>query len=223
MITNLFSTFDPATNFFIDLNWIRILLIFIFSFIAYWILPNKLIIIYKIISISIFKEFKILLSIHHFNGNRLIFISLFFFMFFNNFIGLIPYIFTATSHFILNFSLRITIWIRLIIFGWINNYTIIIAHIIPNRTPLILTWFIVIIETVRNIIRPLTLAIRLIANIIAGHLLLTLLREISNKVNFFIIIFILIVQIILLILEIRVAVIQSYVFFILRSLYYIEI
>ncbi|WP_431834057.1 F0F1 ATP synthase subunit A, partial [Escherichia coli] len=49
------------------------------------------------------------------------------------------------------------------------------AHLVPQGTPPVLIPFIVCIETIRNIIRPGTLAVRLAANIIAGHLLLTLL------------------------------------------------
>nr|YP_010586580.1 ATP synthase F0 subunit 6 [Setodes iuppiter]UZZ44394.1 ATP synthase F0 subunit 6 [Setodes iuppiter] len=225
MMTNLFSIFDPSTNFMFNfnLNWISILLAFLFLTPIFWLSPNKLMMIYKNISNSMFKEFKVLLSLHHMNGNSLIFISMFLFMFFNNFLGLMPYIFTATSHFMLNFSLSITLWMSLMIFGWVNNYTMMMAHLIPNSTPLMLTWFMVLIETISNLIRPLTLAIRLMANMMAGHLLLTLLSEINNKLNFLMIMFILMAQILLLTLEISVAIIQSYVFFILSSLYYMEI
>jgi len=50
------------------------------------------------------------------------------------------------------------------------------AHLIPLNTPIILTPFLVLIETIRIIIRPLSLSIRLTANLIAGHLLITLLN-----------------------------------------------
>jgi len=80
--------------------------------------------------------------------------------------------------------------------------------------------FIVIIESISLIIRPLTLSIRLTANIIAGHLLLTLLGSsglnISNSLILFILIF---TQILLYILEIAVSIIQAYVFSILSTLY----
>lgn len=83
--------------------------------------------------------------------------------------------------------------------------------------------FIVLIETISNIIRPGTLAVRLIANIVAGHLLLTLLRGTGVIIpNYFIIILILL-QILLLTLESAVAIIQSYVISILRTLYSREV
>jgi len=80
--------------------------------------------------------------------------------------------------------------------------------------------FIVIIESISLIIRPLTLSIRLTANIIAGHLLLTLLGSsglnISNSLMLFLLIF---TQILLYFLEIAVSIIQAYVFSILSTLY----
>jgi len=79
--------------------------------------------------------------------------------------------------------------------------------------------FIVLIETVRNIIRPGTLAVRLAANIIAGHLLLTLLGNTGPSLTLFLLNFLIISQVLLLLLESAVAIIQSYVFAVLRTLY----
>ena len=93
----------------------------------------------------------------------------------------------------------------------------------PRGTPVALMRVIVIIETVRNVIRPGTLSIRLAANIVAGHLLLTLLGSQGPNVAG-ITIFILIFSLILLLcLELAVACIQAYVFTILRSLYLNEL
>ena len=72
-------------------------------------------------------------------------------------------------------------------------------------------------------IRPGTLAVRLAANIIAGHLLLTLLGNTGPSLSSSIISILLVSQILLLILEAAVAVIQSYVFAVLRTLYAREV
>lgn len=80
-----------------------------------------------------------------------------------------------------------------------------------------------LIETIRNIIRPGTLAVRLAANIIAGHLLLTLLGNTGPSLTIRIIYILIIRQILLLILESAVAIIQAYVFSILRTLYSREV
>ena len=81
----------------------------------------------------------------------------------------------------------------------------------------------VIIETVRNVIRPGTLSIRLAANIVAGHLLLTLLGSQGPAVRGLIILGLIVSLVLLLCLELAVACIQAYVFTILRSLYLNEL
>merc|ERR1719216_257193 len=133
--------------------------------------------------------------------------------------GLAPYIFTSSSH--ISFTLTLAMPIRLgrIIFSIKNQYNNLFAHLVPRGTPVALMPVIVIIETVRNVIRPGTLSIRLAANIVAGHLLLTLLGSQGPNVAG-ITIFILIL---LLCLELAVACIQAYVFTILRSLYLNEL
>jgi F-type H+-transporting ATPase subunit a len=94
---------------------------------------------------------------------------------------------------------------------------------VPQRTPGVLIPFMVLIERTSNVIRPMTLAIRLSANMIAGHLLMTLLgNQLSSAIGLRLIILIL-VQFLLVSLEIAVSVIQSYVFSILITLYVSEI
>jgi F-type H+-transporting ATPase subunit a len=94
---------------------------------------------------------------------------------------------------------------------------------VPQGAPPFLISFMVCIETIRNVIRPGTLAVRLAANIIAGHLLLTILREQSTTNPTSILPLLIIRQIALLTLEAAVAVIQSYVFTVLRALYTREV
>jgi len=97
------------------------------------------------------------------------------------------------------------------------------AHLVPQRTPGVLIPFIVLIESVRNIIRPGTLAVRLTANIIAGHLLITLLGNQTSSRSGFILSLLINVQIILIVLELAVSIIQAYVFTVLITLYAREI
>jgi F-type H+-transporting ATPase subunit a len=97
------------------------------------------------------------------------------------------------------------------------------AHLVPQGTPAVLIPFIVCIETIRNVIRPGTLAVRLAANIIAGHLLITLLGNTGPSLSLTILSFLIIGQIALLVLESAVAIIQSYVFAVLSTLYSSEV
>lgn len=223
MITNLFSIFDPSTTIFnISLNWLRTFLGILFLPPIFWLIPSRYNLIWIQIIINLHKEFKILIN-SKFNGNTLMFISLFSIILFNNFLGLFPYIFTSSSHIVITLSLAFPLWISFIIYGWFINTQHIFIHLVPHRTPSTLITFIVCIETIRNIIRPITLAIRLTANIIAGHLLITLLGNARSSILRYIIILLLIIQIILLILEGAVAIIQAYVFTVLRSLYSREV
>lgn len=221
MIANLFSSFDPSTKIF-ALNWLRSLIGLFLIPVRFWLIPSRLNILWIKIIITLHKEFKVLLN-NAAKGRTLIFISLFTFILFNNFLGLFPYIFTRTRHLILSLRLALPLWLRFIIYGWTNNTTHILAHLVPQGTPPVLIPFIVCIETIRNVIRPGTLAIRLSANIIAGHLLITLLGNTGPTLPFLLINILLVVQIALLVLESAVSIIQSYVFAVLRTLYSREV
>nr|YP_009047798.1 ATP synthase F0 subunit 6 [Danaus chrysippus]YP_009259149.1 ATP synthase F0 subunit 6 [Idea leuconoe]AHA84117.1 ATP synthase F0 subunit 6 [Danaus chrysippus]ALO81916.1 ATP synthase F0 subunit 6 [Idea leuconoe] len=225
MMTNLFSIFDPSTNIFnLPLNWLSTMIGFLFIPFSFWLIPNRHQMLWNFISIKLHNEFKILLSNNNKSiGSTFIFISLFFFILFNNFLGLFPYIFTSTSHLNMSLSISLTFWLSFMIFGWINNTKHMFIHMIPQGTPPILMPFMVMIETISNIIRPGTLAIRLTANMITGHLLITLLSSMGNTINFYLISILIFMQILLLILESMVAIIQSYVISILSTLYSSEV
>lgn len=223
MITNLFSTFEPSTRFNISINWVRIFLGILIMPPFFWLIPSRINILWIKIIIILHNEFKNLIKTKNFKGRTLIFVSLFTFILFNNFIGLFPYIFTCTRHINLTLTLSLTLWITFILFGWYKNTMHIFIHLVPHRAPKILLPFLVLIETIRNLIRPGTLAIRLTANIIAGHLLITLLGNSGTNLNLYILNILIFIQILLLTLEFAVAIIQSYVFSILTTLYSREV
>jgi len=223
IITNLFSVFDPSSIFNIPLNWVRSFIFLIIIMPFYWITPTKIFIFFNSLVKKLHLEFKTLLGTSSLIGSSLIFIRVFIFILINNFIGLFPYIFTASSHIALTLTLRLPLWLAFIIYGWINHTKHIFAHLVPQSTPGALIPFIVLIESIRNVIRPLTLAVRLIANIVAGHLLITLLGNQTAVASNIILISLILTQILLLTLESAVAVIQSYVFAVLSTLYASEI
>nr|YP_010429026.1 ATP synthase F0 subunit 6 [Mimathyma nycteis]USO21448.1 ATP synthase F0 subunit 6 [Mimathyma nycteis] len=223
-MNNLFSIFDPSTNLFnLSLNWLSTFIGFMFIPYSFWFVPNRHFLLWKFISNKLHKEFKMLLGFNNLNGTTFIFVSLFFFILFNNFLGLFPYIFTSTSHLNMSLSISLTLWLSFMIYGWINNTQHMFIHMIPQGTPSILMPFMVLIESISNIIRPMTLAVRLTANMIAGHLLLTLLSNTGNNMSFYLLIILIFSQILLLILESAVAIIQAYVISILSTLYSSEV
>nr|YP_010586294.1 ATP synthase F0 subunit 6 [Kisaura zhejiangensis (nom. nud.)]UZZ44069.1 ATP synthase F0 subunit 6 [Kisaura zhejiangensis (nom. nud.)] len=219
MMNNLFSIFDPTSMMNIPLNWISSFMIILFIPLYYWLIPSSYMFIIHNMLITIHKEFKNLLSIQSYKGSTLMFISLFLMILFNNLMGMFPYIFTSSSHMSMNLSLSLPLWISFMLFGWIMNYQHMFTHLIPQGTPPILMPFMVLIETISNIIRPMTLSIRLTANMIAGHLLLTLLSQSMQSLNLIMLMIMLIIQVLLLTLEFSVAFIQAYVFSILSTLY----
>jgi F-type H+-transporting ATPase subunit a len=224
MITNLFSVFDPSTTIFnLSLNWISTFIGLLIIPYSFWLIPSRINVIWNNIILTLHKEFKTLLGPNRENGCSFIFISLFSIILFNNFLGLFPYIFTRTSHLTLTLTLALPLWIRFILYGWINHTQHIFAHLVPQGTPRVLIPFIVCIETIRNVIRPGTLAVRLTANIIAGHLLLTLIGNTGNSLSTFLLGLLVISQVALLILESAVSIIQSYVFAVLSTLYSREV
>nr|WNH41986.1 ATPase subunit 6 [Neoperla panafricana]WNH41988.1 ATPase subunit 6 [Neoperla panafricana] len=223
-MTNLFSVFDPSTSIFnLSLNWMSTFLGMLIIPSMFWFLPSRPHILWNKILITLHNEFKTLLGSLGHPGSTFMFISLFSLILFNNFLGLFPYIFTSTSHLTMTLSLALPLWLSFMIYGWVNHTQHMFAHLVPQGTPPVLMPFMVCIETISNIIRPGTLAVRLAANMIAGHLLLTLLGNTGPSLTLTLLSFLLIAQIALLILESAVAIIQSYVFAVLSTLYASEV
>nr|QLY90309.1 ATP synthase F0 subunit 6 [Simulium angustipes] len=224
MMTNLFSVFDPSTTILnLSLNWLSTFLGLLLIPASFWLIPTRFQFLWNSILLTLHKEFKTLLGPTGHNGSSFIFISLFSMIVFNNFLGLFPYIFTSTSHLTLTLGLALPLWLSFMIYGWINHTQHMFAHLVPQGTPAILMPFMVCIETISNVIRPGTLAVRLAANMIAGHLLLTLLGNTGPSLSYIMVSLLIGAQIALLVLESAVAIIQSYVFAVLSTLYSSEV
>nr|ACZ28965.1 ATP synthase F0 subunit 6 [Halichoerus grypus]QLM01051.1 ATP synthase F0 subunit 6 [Halichoerus grypus] len=167
---------------------------------------------------------KQMLSIHNHKGQTwaLMLISLILFIGSTNLLGLLPHSFTPTTQLSMNLGMAIPLWAGTVITGFRHKTKASLAHFLPQGTPLPLIPMLVIIETISLFIQPMALAVRLTANITAGHLLIHLiggatlaLMDISTTTAFITFI----VLILLTILEFAVALIQAYVFTLLVSLY----
>ena len=95
--------------------------------------------------------------------------SLFMFVLFCNMLGMIPYSFTVTSHIIVTFILAIFIFISVTIIGFIKHGLSYLKLFVPSGVPLILMPLIVVIEIISYLSRPISLSVRLFANMMAGH------------------------------------------------------
>nr|YP_006503926.1 ATP synthase F0 subunit 6 [Zootermopsis angusticollis]AFM92426.1 ATP synthase F0 subunit 6 [Zootermopsis angusticollis] len=225
MMSNLFSVFDPSTNMFnTSMNWLSTMLGLMTIPTSMWTIPSRNSTAWNSTMKKMHEELSTLLETKKTNnGSTLMFTSLFSMILMNNMLGLFPYIFTSTSHLTLTLTMALPLWVSFMMFGWINNTKHMLTHLVPQGTPPILMPFMVCIETISNVIRPGTLAIRLTANMIAGHLLMTLLGENGSSMAYPMISMLIITQIALLTLETAVAIIQSYVFAVLSTLYSSEI
>lgn len=225
-MTNLFSSFDPNVRIFarrLPLNWIAARICILFIPQRFWLIDSQFRKTLKKIIQFVSEELSAVFGIFALPGTIFIFIRLFFFILFSNFLGLMPYIFTRTSHFSITLTLSLPLWLGRMLLSVVYQYNNLLAHLVPTGTPAFLIPVIVVIERVRNVIRPATLAIRLAANIVAGHLLLTLLGSQGPLLGSVSLAGLFVGLILLLLLEVAVACIQSYVFTILRSLYLAEL
>lgn len=223
VISNLFSIFDPSAAFRFPLNWFSSTLGIIILPLSFWVTSNRYSLLVSRTLNTLHTEFSTLLGANIKIGHTLLFITFFVYIVFNNLLGLVPYIFTASSHLVITLALSIPIWVGIMLYGWLNHTKHILAHLVPLGTPGPLIPLMVLIETIRNVIRPGTLAVRLAANIIAGHLLLVLLGNQGPLVRSTVLGILLFTQILLLVLETAVAAIQSYVFAVLATLYSSEV
>nr|AVJ52304.1 ATP synthase F0 subunit 6 [Acanthosoma nigrodorsum] len=221
MMNNLFSTFDPATNNMISMNWTSTMISLIIMPMPYWMLSNRLSSLINVTINKLHNEFKLLMS--NSKGMTIMSLTLFMFIMINNMIGLLPYIFTSSSHLTFTMTMALPLWISFMMFGWINHTNHMFAHLVPMGTPMMLMPFMVLIETISNLIRPGSLAVRLTANMIAGHMLMSLLGNNSINSNNISLLLILIIQVMLMLFETAVALIQAYVFSMLSTLYASEV
>jgi len=101
--------------------------------------------------------------------------GLFMFILINNLIGMIPYSFASTSHFVLAFSLSFTVVLGTTILGFMEHGLKFFSLFVPAGCPLGLLPLLIIIEFISYLTRNISLGLRLAANILSGHMLLNIL------------------------------------------------
>jgi ATP synthase subunit 6 len=154
------------------------------------------------------------------------FISVIFtFVLFSNLIGLVPYSFTTTSHLIVTFTLSLSIFIGLNIICIQKHKFHMLSLFLPANTSFGLALLLVPIELLSYIFKPISLGVRLFANLMAGHTLLKVIVGFSWSMllleDFLAVLHIvpLLILVVLMGLELGVALIQAYVFTILTCIY----
>jgi F-type H+-transporting ATPase subunit a len=98
--------------------------------------------------------------------------SLFMFVLTANLLGMIPGFFTVTSHIIVTFALALLVIGTVVIYGFMKHGTHFLGLFVPSGVPAWLLPFIVVIELISFLSRPISLSLRLFANMLAGHIAL---------------------------------------------------
>nr|YP_010263892.1 ATP synthase F0 subunit 6 [Nodularia douglasiae]QOI12534.1 ATP synthase F0 subunit 6 [Nodularia breviconcha]UIF91953.1 ATP synthase F0 subunit 6 [Nodularia douglasiae] len=158
-----------------------------------------------------------------FGGFALGQVSLFMLIFIVNISGMVPNVFSPTSHLSLTLVLAMMVWFCLVFSGWVFSWKESAGHLVPTGSPTALIPLLVLIESVSILIRPITLGVRLAANITMGHLMLHVIGEyvvsFFYEVSFFGSLLGGLVMWGYVIFEFAVSFLQAYVFVLLVGLY----
>jgi F-type H+-transporting ATPase subunit a len=151
--------------------------------------------------------------------------SLFMFVLVANMFGMIPFFFTITSHIIVTFALALLVFLVVIIYGFVRNGPKFLKLFVPSGVPGYVLPIVVPIEVVSFLSRPISLSVRLFANILAGHITLKVFAGFivtMGSLGFLGIlgsILPLVMTVAITALEFLVAALQAYVFAVLTSMY----
>nr|QII41461.1 ATP synthase F0 subunit 6 [Pygathrix nigripes] len=186
-----------------------------------YLINNRLVTIQQNLIQLIVKQ---MMAIHNTKGQTwsLMLMSLIIFIATTNLLGLLPHSFTPTAQLSMNLAMAIPLWAGTVITGLRFKTKSSLAHFLPQGTPTPLIPMLVVIETISLFIQPVALAVRLTANITAGHLLMHLIGSatlVLSTISFSMTSLTLMLLVLLTILEMAVALIQAYVFTLLVSLY----
>jgi F-type H+-transporting ATPase subunit a len=98
--------------------------------------------------------------------------TLFIFILSLNMLGMVPYSFTVTSHIVVTFALALLVFLLVTIVGFIRNGPGFLKLFVPSGAPVVLLPLLIVIEAISFLIRPISLSVRLFANMMAGHMML---------------------------------------------------
>jgi F-type H+-transporting ATPase subunit a len=151
--------------------------------------------------------------------------TIFMFVLFANVLGLLPYSFTVTSHIIITAALALLVFFTVIIYGFWKNGLRFLKLFVPSGVPIYILPFIVAIEVLSFLSRPISHSVRLFANMLAGHITLKVFGGFVTMIagfgiaGWFGAALPLVMIVILTALELLVAFLQAYVFAILTCIY----
>lgn len=149
--------------------------------------------------------------------------SLFVFILMGNLLGLLPFSFTFTSHIIVTFALALAVFITVTFYGFYRHGTKFFGLFCPEGTPLFIAPLIIPVEIISYLSRPISLSIRLFANMVAGHAMLKIFMGfvviLGTGVFMPLSALPFVVNILIMFFEVLVSLLQAYVFTILTCIY----
>jgi len=218
MIIDIFSNFDPIWFDLCYKNFIFIVLIPIIFMRPFWLKQRKIIL--SLLPLISYIYYQLIRTKTKFlKTSPLIKCVIFILIIYINILGIVPYIFRTTRHILFTASIGFPVWILLIARTILYSTKNSIAHLLPDSSPMWLRPFLVLIESSRILVRPITLRFRLAANITAGHVIINLIISfsITHKIKPFITMCL--ASRIYIIFELLICFIQAYIFCLLLSLY----
>jgi F-type H+-transporting ATPase subunit a len=145
--------------------------------------------------------------------------TLFMFILLCNLLGMIPYGYTVTSHISITFALAMMVFLLVTIVGFVKHGLHFFSLFLPKGTPWWLAPLMVVIEMFAYLARPVSLSLRLAANMVAGHVLLKVIAGFVVSLTIFLKIVPIPLMVVLIGFEIFVAILQAYIFSILTCVY----
>nr|NP_976171.1 ATP synthase F0 subunit 6 [Biomphalaria glabrata]AAQ74249.1 ATP synthase F0 subunit 6 [Biomphalaria glabrata]AAQ75768.1 ATP synthase F0 subunit 6 [Biomphalaria glabrata] len=211
MFTDLFSSLDGCMSMY---SWMTTLILSLIYFNKTFMYSSNITLVKSLIPLG--------------QGNKkimplgLFIINIFFMMINMNLMGLTPFTYSMTSSLWYASSLALIMWMLLLISGYFYSFKKSLAHLVPSGAPMVLVPFLIIIESISIMIRPLTLTVRLIANISAGHIVLSLIANVLSTLNMSSMSMVLLISVGYNMFEVFVCFIQAYIFTLLLKLYSAE-
>jgi F-type H+-transporting ATPase subunit a len=145
--------------------------------------------------------------------------TIFLFVLFGNIIGLLPFSFTITSHIIVTFTLALIVFLVAIFAGFAKQKMGFFRIFLPSGTPWWLMPLMILIELFAFLARPITLSIRLAANMMAGHIMLKVIAGLAINFSLVFVLAPLLSLVVLIGFEFFVSVLQAYIFMVLTCVY----
>lgn len=225
MIVDVFSSFDDLNFTFLNYSffiWGRCWSFLILIISRFWFTLDKINLTFLIFS-DFFYSIRIRTNARYLRGYLSIIIRLFLVLIISNLRGLIPYFFSTTAHLVCTLSISLPLWLVVMISASLFNLKEWSSHYVRPQSAIGLGWVLGALELISLLIRPITLSVRITANLSAGHIIIGLIgcllsaRVLGVGLSSWVLVSRF--QILYFIFEMVIMIVQSYVMTILLTLY----